>query len=161
MVPYCHTVTLLSWPGRLLCRNDPTSSSSLRLVCLQIQFVQLSSRTIKLVQTRVQTRQLSPCSRLSAGHRHLQSHAEPEMLTIIILSLLPILLLTQEISFHEELLLHPDLVEDDFSLARQSNSTATATTTSLLFGVAAVLFVSSEISPSHRVLVTYFYQNFI
>ena len=83
------------------------------------------------------------------------------MLTIIILSLLPILLLTQEISFHEELLLHPDLVEDDFSLARQSNSTATATTTSLLFGVAAVLFVSSEISPSHRVLVTYFYQNFI
>ena len=89
---------------------------------------------------------------LSAGHRHLQSHAEPEMLTITILSLLPILLLAQENSFDEELLLHPDLVEDDFS-PRQTNSTV-ATTTSLVFGAAVVLLVTGD--NSHRVFFSVF-----
>ena len=69
------------------------------------------------------------------------------MLTILTLSLLPILLLCQETSFDEELLLHPDLVEDDFS-PRQTNSTV-ATTTSLVFGAAVVLLVTGD--NSHRV----------
>ena len=79
--------------------------------------------------------------------RHRQFHAGPEMLTILTLSLLPILLLCQETSFDEELLLHPDLVEDDFS-PRQTNSTV-ATTTSLVFGAAVVLLVTGN--NSHRV----------
>ena len=70
------------------------------------------------------------------------------MLEIIIFSLLPVFLLSQETSFDDELLLHPDLVEDEFS-PRQSNSTTAATTSSLLFGVGAILLVSSKIT--HRV----------
>ena len=142
-MPYCHP-SVLAVQARLMWRNDPTSSS-LRLVCLQIQFVQLSSRSIKLCRPGVQTT-LAMCQLELCRPSHRQSHAEPEMLTIIISSLLPIFLLSQERSLDEELLLHPDLVEDDFS-PRQSNSTA-ATTSSLAFGIVAVLLVSSKIS--HR-----------
>ena len=138
-MPYCHP-SVLAVQARLMWRNDPTSSS-LRLVCLQIEFVQLSSRSIKLCRSGVQTRALSQVPALQAGH--LQSHAEPEMLTIIIFSSLPLFLLCQETSFDEVLLLQPDLLEDEFT-PRQTNSTAAATTTSLAFGAAAVLLVTSK-----------------
>ena len=77
--------------------------------------------------------------------RHRQFHAGPEMLTILAFSLLSLLLLCEadQRSFDEELLLHPDLVEEDFS-PRQSNSTAAATASSLVFGAAAVLVVTGN-----------------
>ena len=84
-------------------------------------------------------------ARSARSVRHRQFHAGPEMLTILALSLLPLLLLceAEERSFDEELLLHPDLVEEDFS-PRQSNSTAAATASSLAFGAAALLIVTSN-----------------
>lgn len=65
------------------------------------------------------------------------------MFSLLTLSLLPALLLSQPDDFDDELLLHPDL-EEDGAIGRQSNSSSSAATTSLLFGVGAILLLTSN-----------------
>ena len=103
--------------------------------------MQLSSRTIK---SGARTDHWPPCT---GWWSYRQSKSVgvgdiTEMLLLLTSSLLPAVLLCQGDTFDDELLLHPDLQEDEFS-GRQTNSTSAATTSSLVFGVAAILLVTS------------------
>ena len=133
--------------------------STLRLVCLQIQILQLSSRTINWEQSSASWCSLTRLTRLTTRLQYCPvcyPSNNTEMLSLLTISLLPVLLLCQQDTFDDDLLLHPDLVEDDFS-ARQSNSTSAAATSSLLFGLGAVILLTGEYN---KVRIN-FYQNLI